>query len=108
VEVWTNILTNFGPLALILIAIGFGCWRVLAWVGREMLIPLRDKVALPLGETVIVRVVRFCDRIEATLEKLEKGYANQTQALEDLARTSEHTAYVVERLSGEQQPPPAR
>lgn len=58
---WMQLLSTFGAPMFVLVAIGIGGWRVLGWVGRELIVPARDKL--------FARVDSFCDRVEVTLDK---------------------------------------
>ena len=71
---WIQLLSTVGAPMLVLSALGVGGWRagwaLAAWVGRELLIPARDKL--------FVRVDTFCEKVESTMEK-------QAAAIERLA-----------------------
>lgn len=82
-EPWLNLLNNFGVTTMILFALGAGSWRVLSWVGKEIVIPTRDHVFL--------RLAKFFDSMDASLEKLSStaistgtDLSRHTEILEDL------------------------
>lgn len=43
-EVWTNLLQTFGLASMIIVAGGYGLWRMVVWIGRELVIPIRDNL----------------------------------------------------------------
>lgn len=62
VEVWVNLLQTFGLAVVILLAIGVAIWKGAGWVGRELIIPLRDKL--------LNRLVAFFDKMDDAVERL--------------------------------------
>jgi hypothetical protein len=80
---WVSIVANLGIPATILMALGIAFWRILAWVGREIIIPMRDRL--------LTRLTGFFDRVDDALETLTSHMKQQTDAMNELQRTSEDT-----------------
>lgn len=64
-DVWAQLLQTFGLAVTILFAVGVAIWKGAGWFGREIIIPIRDKV--------ISRVVDVADKLEMTLDKVDRN-----------------------------------
>lgn len=90
-DLWVNLLTNFGLATVIILALGAGTWKTLGWIGRELILPLRDQW--------IKRGASFFDNLEDVLAKIGGNVDTmsglldkQTQLLGSLQKSVEHSA----------------
>ena len=67
-------ITKVGIPMFLLIAVGLAIWRILVWVGREMILPVRDKL--------LAKAVDVLDRVDSTLKVLEGHVGKATATLE--------------------------
>lgn len=93
---WTQLLSTFGAPMFVLVAIGTGAWRVTVWVGREMMIPARDRL--------FRRVDSFCDRVEASLDKQAEAITRLSERMPAAHATSAAPHSASERPTGTELP----
>ncbi|CAB4160939.1 hypothetical protein UFOVP731_23 [uncultured Caudovirales phage] len=67
-----------------LIAIGIGLWRIIEWLGKEVIIPLKD------------RHLAFLDSLSITLATLADTQTNMVSAQQDIMREMEAISRVLE------------
>lgn len=79
---WMNLMQAFGLPVTILFAVGLGLWRVIVWAGREIAIPLRDRV--------IVRMEQFLDRLDTALREISESFAILRESAERQNRILRH------------------
>lgn len=60
---WGRFFAEYGITAAVAVAIGWGTYKTLVWIGREVIIPFRD--------VFLKSVTDFFTRLTATLERLE-------------------------------------
>lgn len=77
-EQWLLVVQNFGLATAILGLLGFGAWKTLVWVGREVVIPARDRL--------IGRLMVLLDSIEATMAKMAHSIDLTAKRMEDCDR----------------------
>src|SRR4051812_28216228 len=80
---WLQIGKDFGTNAVVLVALGVAIWRVMVWFGREIIIPVRDRL--------LTRLEQFFDGLDVTLNTLTENVGvvsvhmqAQTRSLERL------------------------
>lgn len=61
---WVQLLQTFGLAVVVLFAVGVALWKAAGWVGREIIIPIRDRI--------IARVLGVADKLETTLDKVSQ------------------------------------
>jgi len=65
---WTNLLQNFGVAVVSLVAMAFAIVIVSKFIAREVFLPFRDKM--------LTRLMTFFDRLDVTLDKLDRATDN--------------------------------
>lgn len=71
---WLEIAKTFGVTACVLAAFMFGAWKIVRWVGQELVIPLRDRF--------ILRLEMFFSKLETTIAKIDTNVEAVTENLE--------------------------
>jgi hypothetical protein len=71
---WISLLQTFGLAVTILFAVAIAVWRLSKWVGKEIVIPLRDQA--------ISRFIAFLDRVEHTVSKVDVNVDKMTLNLD--------------------------
>ena len=101
VETWANLLQTFGLAVMIIVASGYALWKGVRWAGREIIIPIRDRI--------ISRVITAADKLESTLDKLDRNVEAGMKAFDSTSRKVESTLTKVDqnvalmlRLQGKQ------
>jgi hypothetical protein len=61
----SSMVQTFGLASVLLACIMFGLWKIIAWVGKEIILPIRD--------SVIARMLLFFDRAEVTFARMESS-----------------------------------
>jgi hypothetical protein len=67
-----------------LIAIGIGLWRIIEWLGKEVIIPLKD------------RHLAFLDSLSITLATLADTQTSMVSAQQDIMREMEAISRVLD------------
>lgn len=65
-------LAQYGLPTVILFAVGWGLWKAVIWSGREVVVPLRDRIAAHLA------------KIETTMDSLKDSAERQADSIESL------------------------
>lgn len=64
-----------GVPLLILVMFAWGVWRVVCWIGENIIIPARDHTLTSMGE--------FFKKLGETLEKVDANVTQMTQTLRE-------------------------
>jgi hypothetical protein len=74
---------DLGIPVVALLAIGIGLWRVIEWLGREVIIPLKD------------RHLAFLDSLATTMSTLADTQTAIVSTQKDIMREMEHISRVL-------------
>lgn len=95
-DAWVNVFTNLGIGGGVIVATMFGVWKTSGWVGRELVIPARDRF--------LKRVDEFFDRLAINLDRMEVSLETISQRLADQATMCkghrEHLEQITLRIKG--------
>lgn len=89
---WVALLQTFGLAVVILFALGIGIWKVAVWIGKELIIPFRDKA--------IDQFASFLARLDRNVDAMTNNLEKQTYCLERLETTTARIQVITEATYG--------
>src|SRR5262249_15648207 len=79
---WIDVISKLGVPVAALVALGWGIWRIIVWVGTNLVIPMRDKHTQFLD--MMIQHTRCEEQITDQLVQLNR---DQAVALGKIAQT---------------------
>ena len=99
-ETWTTIVRDVGfPIAVSLIllsfgaSIGMGCWIIARWLGRELIIPMRDA-----HRHFLTSIQETQQKQSNSLQRLDEGFTKLVALQELHASETEYIRHHVEAI----------